>query len=987
MPVQTRSQTRSGQSPDLVTSSTVHQNPGRMLNSRQAINAGVVVHVDEGGPSIQTAKREVSDTDFAISNCNDKRCKTCPSFIKSNIFISHVTGQEYNIINNTGENLTCHSQNIIYLLTCQHCGIQYIGETILPFHKRNNLHRTEPNQHIEFHIDTSCPNYWFSYQIIEKLPGNGYNEDGSIDEAMSQIRKDKEDVWIKKMRVLFPYGFSEKARDKNNNCSIIHKAVGKSYKGYPITRRGSRPTRNRENRNNKSSNITCNDFFTNLDSILQMDLLHSFYRIRVLLDQAKKKTLKEIAFRIHNRSEIHLHEKRQQWYLYILDIIDTKLLQVEPEVPKKKVPENICTIKFINKGMDLINLSELLRQQDVLQSLPENLQDESRQPQVVMKLESPIRHKIMNYEDTVRSIKHLQDEDISFTINSYSNSLFPCFCSESTFCDPHHKHIVTGDLRFITNVKLRKLFSKGPNFREKKTINFRKCIQEIEISITTCAIDLAKKYNLENSAFDGWLSIIKEKVASKVRNLKKTVKPQQAKPTLKDEEVVRYLSELHKNYVIVPIDKASNNIAIICKRFYVMRLLKEVGALGIPDPTYQISDKRLMDIVTQNIELCEKYGLKLDEKQKTLPIMYWMPKMHYTPSRARFIMSSAKCSTKPISNVVSNAFRLIFNQIQNFHQKSKFYKNYNRFWVINNSKPLIDKLNVINTRKKAKEISTFDFSTLYTKLPHEDLIEVLNYHIDFVFKGGPKKYLGFCGNSVFWKKSKSGKSTLSRNDLKFLVRYLITNTYCIVGNLMIRQSIGIPMGIDPAPFWANLYLHRYEEIFISSQMSVNKVRARKFIHATRFIDDECNLNDCGEFSRSYKEIYPKELELKCEHQGTHATFLDIDITIVDGLFIYKLFDKRDDFPFSIVRMPDLTGNIPDHVFYGSIMSEFLRIARCTLKLSDFIPRAQILLKRMLTQGGSEMMLLRQIRKAMSRHPEPFEKFATGPIEIINKIIE
>ena len=170
-------------------------------------------------------------------------------------------------------------------------------------------------------------------------------------------------------------------------------------------------------------------------------------------------------------------------------------------------------------------------------------------------------------------------------------------------------------------------------------------------------------------------------------------------------------------------------------------------------------------------------------------------------------------------------------------------------------------------------------------------------------------------------------------------------------------------------------------------MSVNKMRARKFIHATRFIDDECNLNDCGEFSRSYREIYPKELELKCEHQGTHATFLDIDITIVDGLFIYKLFDKRDDFPFSIVRMPDLTGNIPDHVFYGSIMSEFLRIARCTLKLSDFIPRAQVLLKRMLTQGGSEMMVLRQICKAMSRHPEPFEKFATGPIEIINKILD
>ena len=126
---------------------------------------------------------------------------------------------------------------------------------------------------------------------------------------------------------------------------------------------------------------------------------------------------------------------------------------------------------------------------------------------------------------------------------------------------------------------------------------------------------------------------------------------------------------------------------------------------------------------------------------------------------------------------MSNAFKLIFNQIKNFHDKSKFYKNYNRFWVINNSKPLLEKLDVINTRKRAKEISTFDFSTLYTKLPHEDLIRVLNIHIDFVFEGGPSEYLGFNKNSVFWKKKSSGKMTLSKNQLKALVKHFITSTY------------------------------------------------------------------------------------------------------------------------------------------------------------------------------------------------------------------
>ena len=207
----------------------------------------------------------------------------------------------------------------------------------------------------------------------------------------------------------------------------------------------------------------------------------------------------------------------------------------------------------------------------------------------------------------------------------------------------------------------------------------------------------------------------------------------------------------------------------------------------------------------------------------------------------------------------------------------------------------------------------------------------------------------------------------------------------MVGNLTIKQSIGIPMGIDPAPFWANLYLYFYEHKFITSLMRSDKRRARMFINACRFIDDECNINDLGEFSRSYREIYPSELELKCEHQGSHATFLDLYIQIVDGIFVYKLFDKRDEFPFSIVRMPDLSGNLPSFIFYGSIMSEFLRIARCTRQVEDFIPRAKSLCERMVAQGGSKKVVLKQINKAMSRHPEPFQKFSLPTAEIIRKL--
>ena len=37
----------------------------------------------------------------------------------------------------------------------------------------------------------------------------------------------------------------------------------------------------------------------------------------------------------------------------------------------------------------------------------------------------------------------------------------------------------------------------------------------------------------------------------------------------------------------------------------------------------------------------------------------------------------------------------------------------------------------------------------------------------------------------------------------------------MVGNSLLRQKIGIPMGIDPAPFWANLFLYTYENEYMS----------------------------------------------------------------------------------------------------------------------------------------------------------------------------
>ena len=67
-------------------------------------------------------------------------------------------------------------------------------------------------------------------------------------------------------------------------------------------------------------------------------------------------------------------------------------------------------------------------------------------------------------------------------------------------------------------------------------------------------------------------------------------------------------------------------------------------------------------------------------------------------------------------------------------------------------------------------------------------------------------------------------------------------------------------------------------------------------------------------------------------------------------FIYQLFDKRDSFPFSIVRMSHIKSNISQNIFYSAIKGEFLIIVHSTLRPRDFIANAKQLLERIKQQG-------------------------------------
>ena len=377
----------------------------------------------------------------------------------------------------------------------------------------------------------------------------------------------------------------------------------------------------------------------------------------------------------------------------------------------------------------------------------------------------------------------------------------------------------------------------------------------------------------------------------------------------------------------------------------------------------------------------DRYGLEVDEGMKALPSMYWSPKLHKDPIGSRFIIASKQTSLKPLLKDLTCIFKLFQKQVESYNDKSRVWAGVSGFWVIQNSNPVIERINKINNRNKAKTIATFDFATLYTKIPHQLLIDALDNIVDFAFKGGIADAVYINKYGASWRKS-TGARIYKNNDIKSALKYSIENAYFQVGNTVLRQKIGIPIGSDPAPFFANLFLYVYESKFIQHLLKSNPVRAYKFRHVFRFIDDLISFNDDAEFVKSFHEIYPPEMEVKKENEeDTAASYLELGMAIKDKKVTSKLYDKRDAFNFSVVRLPYKCSNIPSKMFYATIGAEVLRIGKATSEYNFFLQSVKTLLCRMRKQGADGFGIKKVLRKMMGRHQDHFFKFSK-PIEDI-----
>ena len=144
-------------------------------------------------------------------------------------------------------------------------------------------------------------------------------------------------------------------------------------------------------------------------------------------------------------------------------------------------------------------------------------------------------------------------------------------------------------------------------------------------------------------------------------------------------------------------------------------------------------------------------------------------------------------------------------------------------WILKNSKELLERLQSPNFNH-ITNIKSFDFSTLYTTIPHQKLKSRLATIIrnSFIHKTRNRRYkflvLGREG-PYFVKEHSDSKNKYTEDDIIKMLEFLVDNIFVVFGGKVFQQIVGIPMGTKCAPLLADIFLYSYEAEFIQSLLS------------------------------------------------------------------------------------------------------------------------------------------------------------------------
>ena len=177
--MKTRLQSRREQS-SLQVASPGANSPGRTSTSRQSAAS---IQTNDPGGSLELQEADGMGSNYTMSRrnatnrtiqptknnkskkiiankCNRRGCQTCKTFENQSRFYSTITRKVYDVINKKKSTIDCSTENVIYLLTCTQCNIQYVGETSQKTSCRMSSHRSRIKKFDDTKEDTQLVNHF-----------------------------------------------------------------------------------------------------------------------------------------------------------------------------------------------------------------------------------------------------------------------------------------------------------------------------------------------------------------------------------------------------------------------------------------------------------------------------------------------------------------------------------------------------------------------------------------------------------------------------------------------------------------------------------------------------------------------------------------------------------------------------------------------------------------------------------------------------------
>lgn len=902
---------------------------------------------------VMTWRPPVPFDGYTTKPCNRRRCTTCKYIHSCNYTYSYTTRKKY-ITSLCVRQGNCRTSGIVYAISCKKCeGCIYVGMTTRDLAKRFMEHRncviTRKNQHLPLYSHFSSDNHTsedMQIQIIYK----------STKESKDDISQDlliNELLWTKILNTAYPFGCNDNIRGYGNITEEqnFERKKNHPYFQYPCPRKPR--SHGRRKRAKRNSQLEVNSVNTAYDTLTDdsIGIRTLFLYLRALPKITIRKLLNTA---MANKSSVG--------HLRLLTIYYV----VAATIPRKTQSANLAKpyrwcVSFPNKAMEYIRLETILKDRTLYRSLPAI---PSRKISVTFTYNKPNKLSLCNYNTVLRE---MTKESLKSILKQ------PCDCATSSYIYPTFEHILTGDLKVIHDERLRKIFANGSKYRLAVPIDWNDTDKAFNSALPILIKWMSKDTKLPMERFKEYQNRFTQLYQSRKEYIIRT----------QDTEEYDYidkmaLQQLHNKFVITVVDKAPNNLVIMCKKLFLITLCKE---LGIKYDTWEVTGNTVYHPTNADAEkiietqkgFAIKYNLAIDDKG-SLASIYPIPKLHKNPYKFRFIASSRKSAMKPISKLLDSILGFIKIHFRNITRKILQRSGINPWWSIDSTYDFLDICNKLqNKQLNGKYLFTGDFSDMFTSCKHDTMRKNLCSIINMCFKNSCCTYIKIDNGKVsYTNESNTRKLIFRKEELYEMIDFILDNNYVTFAGFTFKQIKGVPMGLPSAPKMIDLTMSFCEYKFMTNK--ANEAISRLIGNNTcRYVDD---FFTCTEFDITtvIHEIYPNELTLNQTSTPYQTTFLDTSIQLLDNKMYVSVYNKTDDFPFTVIKYNHPKSNVHSSTGYNTFYGEMLRFGRICCTYDNFLKRCRVLFHDFSKLGYEQNRIVSTIYKFAKNNSDLLVKF-------------